>query len=149
MRQDYGKIIIKRQNLKTELENPAQETLAQKREDPGKNRFSTRSLWLIFAAIFSAIAATFCCLPALLFLIFGASFSLLSSEAIESLTELRPYFTALAAICFAASAFYFFKKPKSCDIANRRKKWIFIYVFLAVFVIILLSYPEVLGKIYE
>ena len=84
-----------------------------------------------------------------LFLIFGASFSLLSSEAIESLTELRPYFTALAAICFAASAFYFFKKPKSCDIANRRKKWIFIYVFLAVFVIILLSYPEVLGKIYE
>jgi len=71
VRQDYGKIIIKRQNLKTELENPAQETLAQKREDPGKNRFSTSSLWLIFAAIFSAVAATFCCLPALLFLIFG------------------------------------------------------------------------------
>ena len=108
-----------------------------------------KGFWLALASVASALAATLCCLPALLFLLFGASFSLLSSEAIESLTELRPYFTALAAICFAASTFYFFKKPKSCDLANRRKKWIFIYVFLAVFVIILLSYPEVLGKIYE
>ena len=69
-----------------------------------------KSFWLALASVASALAATLCCLPALLFLIFGASFSLLSSEAIESLTELRPYFTALAAICFAASAFYFFKK---------------------------------------
>ncbi|WP_445142226.1 aryl sulfotransferase [Campylobacter sp.] len=92
--------------------------------------------------------ATLCCLPALVFLIFGATFSLLSSEAIESLSALRPYFTALALICFAASGFYLFKKQKSCDIKNRGKKWIFVYVLLALFVIILLSYPEVLGAFY-
>ena len=54
-----------------------------------------KGFWLALASVISALAATLCCLPALLFLIFGASFSLLSSQAIESLTELRPYFTAL------------------------------------------------------
>ena len=47
-----------------------------------------KGFWLALASVISALAATLCCLPALLFLIFGASFSLLSSEAIESLTEL-------------------------------------------------------------
>ncbi|QCD52881.1 mercuric transporter MerT family protein [Campylobacter sp. RM16192] len=107
-----------------------------------------RSVFLAIASIISAFAATLCCLPALVFLIFGATFSLLGSEAIESLTALRPYFTALALICFVASGFYMFKKQKSCDIKNRSKKWVLIYILLAVFVIILLSYPEVLGAFY-
>lgn len=108
-----------------------------------------RGICLVLASIISAAAATICCLPALVFLIFGATFTLLSGEAIDNLTTLRPYFTAFAIICFTVSAFYFFKKPKACSVENRRKKWIFIYVFLAFFVIILLSYPEILGKIYE
>ena len=108
-----------------------------------------RGIWLVLASIISAVVATFCCLPALIFLIFGATFTLLSNEAIDNLIALRPYFTAFAMICFVTSGFYLFKKPKTCDIQSKKKKWIFIYVLLAIFVIILLSYPEILGKIYE
>ena len=122
--------------MKTELENPAQETLTQKREYPGKNRFSTRSLWLIFAAIFSAVAATFCCLPALLFLIFGASFSIFSgAEALEG------YRAPL-------SAFFFFKKPRACSLQSGRKKWILIYALLGALLAFMLTYPEILGGLY-
>ena len=107
-----------------------------------------KGLFLAAASIVSAAVATMCCLPALVFLIFGASFSLLSSEAIESLTELRPYFTALAVICFVLSGVYFLKKPKACGIGVKRKKRLLIYAFLAFLVIVLLSYPEILGAFY-
>ena len=132
--------------MKTELENPVQETLTQKREYPGKNRFSTRSLWLIFAAIFSAVAATFCCLPALLFLIFGASFSIFSGA--EALEGYRAPLSALALFCFALSAFFFFKKPRACSLQSRRKKWILIYALLGALLAFMLTYPEILGGLY-
>ena len=132
--------------MKTELENPAQETLTQKREYPGKNRFSTRSLWLIFAAIFSAVAATFCCLPALLFLIFGASFSIFSGA--EALEGYRAPLSTLALFCFALSAFFFFKKSRACSLQSRRKKWILIYVLLGALLAFMLTYPEILGGLY-
>ena len=132
--------------MKTELENSAQETLTQKREYPGKNRFSTRSLWLIFAAIFSAVAATFCCLPALLFLIFGASFSIFSGA--EALEGYRAPLSVLALFCFALSAFFFFKKPRACSLQSRRKKWILIYALLGALLAFMLTYPEILGGLY-
>ena len=132
--------------MKTELENPAQETLAQKREDPGKNCFCARSLWLIFAAIFSAVAATFCCLPALLFLIFGASFSIFSGA--EAFGDYRAPLSALALFCFALSAFFFFKKPRACSLQSGRKKWILIYALLGALLAFMLTYPEILGGLY-
>ena len=132
--------------MKTELENSAQETPAQKREYPGKNRFSTSSLWLIFAAIFSAIAATFCCLPALLFLIFGASFSIFSGA--EAFGDYRAPLSALALFCFALSAFFFFKKPRACSLQSGRKKWILIYALLGALLAFMLTYPEILGGLY-
>ena len=132
--------------MKTELENLAQETPAQKREYPGKNRFSTRSLWLAFAAIFSAVAATFCCLPALLFLIFGASFSIFSGA--EALEGYRVPLSVLALFCFALSAFFFFKKPRTCSLQSGRKKWILIYALLGALLAFMLTYPEILGGLY-
>ena len=132
--------------MKTELENLAQETPAQKREYPGKNRFSTRSLWLAFAAIFSAVAATFCCLPALLFLIFGASFSIFSGA--EALEGYRVPLSALALFCFALSAFFFFKRPRTCSLQSGRKKWILIYALLGALLAFMLTYPEILGELY-
>ena len=120
--------------------------MAQKREDPSKNRFSARSLWLIFAAIFSAVAATFCCLPALLFLIFGASFSIFSGA--EALEGYRAPLSALALFCFALSAFFFFKKSRACSLQSGRKKWILIYVLLGALLAFMLTYPEILGELY-
>ncbi|WP_297896516.1 aryl sulfotransferase [uncultured Campylobacter sp.] len=132
--------------MKTELENPAQETSAQNRKNFSKNCFGARSLWLIFAAIFSAIAATFCCLPALLFLIFGASFSIFSGA--EALEGYRAPLSALALFCFALSAFFFFKKPRACSLQSGRKKWILIYALLGALLAFMLTYPEILGGLY-
>ena len=62
-----------------------------------------RGLWFLAAAVFSSLAATLCCLPALLFLIFGASFSFLSWA--DALSDFRGVFSAFGVACFAASAF--------------------------------------------
>lgn len=132
--------------MKTELENLAQETSAQNRKDFSKNRFGARSLWLIFAAIFSAVAATFCCLPALLFLIFGASFSIFSGA--EAFGDYRAPLSALALFCFALSAFFFFRRPRACSLQSGRKKWILIYALLGALLAFMLTYPEILGGLY-
>ncbi|MFL1706438.1 aryl sulfotransferase [Campylobacter sp. MOP7] len=105
-----------------------------------------RSVFLAIASIISAFAATLCCLPALVFLIFGSTFTLFGFT--EQLSEFRGILSILALVCLTLSIFYFFKKDRSCSLKKTGKKWLLIYVFLAVFVFILLSYPEVLGAIY-
>ena len=105
-----------------------------------------RGFWLIIAAVFSSLAATLCCLPALLFLIFGASFSFLSWA--DALSDFRGVFSAFGVACFAASVFFAFRPAKSCDLGCARKKRILIYVLLAILLGFLLFYPEILGSFY-
>lgn len=107
---------------------------------------SKSSLWLIFAAIFSAIAATLCCLPALLFLIFGASFSIFSG--IEAFAAYRALLSILAVVCFVSSLVFFLRRPRSCPLGASRKKWFAIYVLLGFLLALLLFYPEILGELY-
>lgn len=105
-----------------------------------------KGFWLALASVISALAATLCCLPALLFLIFGASFSIFSGA--EALEGYRAPLSALALFCFALSAFFFFKKPRACSLQSGRKKWILIYVLLGALLAFMLTYPEILGGLY-
>jgi len=81
-----------------------------------------------------------------LFLIFGASFSIFSGA--EALEGYRAPLSALALFCFALSAFFFFKKPRACSLQSGRKKWILIYALLGALLAFMLTYPEILGEFY-
>ncbi|MBR8462042.1 aryl sulfotransferase [Campylobacter sp. faydin G-140] len=100
----------------------------------------------LVTALFSAFAATLCCLPALLFLLFGTSFSFLSW--MNSLYEYRTFLSVLAVISFVLSAFFVLVYPKSCVVGSGRRKWILIYIMSAFLIVILLAYPEILGRFY-
>ena len=39
-------------------------------------------------------------------------------------------------------------KPKSCNLSYKKKKWILIYILFGVILLLLLTYPELLGEIY-
>lgn len=110
------------------------------------NELTKRSIWLIFTAIGSAFAATLCCLPALLFLLFGTSFSFLSWA--EAMSEYRWALSAVAVTCFVLSAGFLFRSPTHCKVGAGRKKWIFIYVLIGFLLVLLLAYPEILGRFY-
>ena len=98
-------------------------------------------------AVASAFSATLCCLPALLFLLFGTSFGLLSWA--DALAEYRWILSGAAIAFFALSGYYLFRRPQgACSLAARKKRWAFIYVMVGVILLILLAYPEILGKIY-
>lgn len=105
-----------------------------------------RAFWLILTSIGSAIGATLCCLPALLFLLFGTSFSFLSWT--QNLYEYRIPLSIVAVICFVISGVALFYKPKSCNLSYKKKKWILIYILFGVILLLLLTYPELLGEIY-
>ena len=105
-----------------------------------------RAFWLILTSIGSAIGATLCCLPALLFLLFGTSFSFLSWT--QNLYEYRVPLSIVAVICFVISGITLFYKPKSCNLSYKKKKWILIYILFGVILLLLLTYPELLGEIY-
>ncbi|MBE3022295.1 aryl sulfotransferase [Campylobacter sp. RM13119] len=106
-----------------------------------------KHVWFIITSAISAFMATLCCLPALLFLLFGTSFSFLSWTS--AFYEYRTFFSILSVIFFVASAFFVFYKPKSCALNYAKKKWIFIYVLLGILIVFMLVYPELLGDFYE
>ncbi|WP_249317596.1 aryl sulfotransferase [Campylobacter mucosalis] len=100
----------------------------------------------LILATASAFMVTLCCLPVLLFVLFGTSFSFLSF--LEPLSEFRLIFTMFSLICFALSIFFIFFNQNTCAVGQRRKRWIFIYLLFAFLMIILLAYPEILGEFY-
>ncbi|MGG7047881.1 MULTISPECIES: aryl sulfotransferase [unclassified Campylobacter] len=100
----------------------------------------------IFLAIVSAFMATLCCLPALLFVLFGTSFSFLSF--LEPLSQYRTIFTMLSLVSFGVSIFYIFFNQNTCSLDSRRKRWYVIYALLGFLLVILLFYPEILGELY-
>lgn len=106
---------------------------------PSRSKF-----WLI-GAFGGALAATFCCLPALLFLVFGTSFGLLSLAA--PLAPLRWLLTALALISFGVYVWArFFRKGCRLGVspAMRRRRTVMVVVAFVVLLAVLF-YPEVLG----
>lgn len=111
-----------------------------------KKQKSKSGVWLILTSITSAVAATLCCLPALLFLLFGTSFSALS--VFEPLGEYRTYFSVFAVCCFGLSLFFTFFKRDSCAVGACKKRWYLIYVLVAILLVFLLAYPEILGSLY-
>lgn len=101
--------------------------------------------WLL-GAFAGAVGATFCCLPALLFLLFGSSFGLL--VLLAPLEAFRPLLTVLALLSFAFFVWARFFR-KSCALNKRFNARSLIFVILAFLgLLLLLFYPEILGAWY-
>ncbi|CAM5191217.1 hypothetical protein OURE66S_03153 [Oligella ureolytica] len=107
---------------------------------------SKLSRFWLFGAFGSAVAATLCCLPALLFLLFGSSFGLLAIVA--PLEKYRLLLSLLAFVCFAVFVWAKFYR-KSCGLRQGlkgRSWWLVSLAFLAL--MLLLLYPEMIGVFY-
>lgn len=98
---------------------------------------------LLFAYIFGGLA-TLCCLPPLIFLLFGLGISLSIGDALE---PYRWYLSALAILCFLLYLKYFQKtcKMQTCT-RNPKLKWV--HFILGFFLGAILFYPEFLGWFY-
>ncbi|MDO5666471.1 MAG: hypothetical protein Q4G44_01460 [Alcaligenaceae bacterium] len=107
---------------------------------------TTSKIWLL-GAFSSAVAATLCCLPALLFLLFGSSFGLLS--LVGPLEKFRILLSVLALLCFAAFIWaHFFRQRCGLNRGLRgRRLALVVLVFFGL--ILLLFYPELLGAFYR
>ncbi|CAD7287360.1 hypothetical protein LMG7974_00257 [Campylobacter majalis] len=105
-----------------------------------------RKFWLIFLSFVSAVAASLCCLPALLFLLFGTSFGFLAQA--QYLYEYRWWLSVFSIFCFVLYVFYMFKQNKSCNASFKTKSKILL-IFGFVVLNLLLFYPEILGYFYE
>lgn len=99
-------------------------------------------IWLV-GAFGSAVVATFCCLPALLFLLFGTSFGLLSILA--PFKKYRVALSVLAILFFAVFVWtQFFRKSCSLN-KNLRRRNLMLVVVAFLGLMLLLFYPEILG----
>lgn len=115
----------------------------QKADSPANK---TSKFWLL-GAFGSAVAATFCCLPALLFLLFGSSFGLLS--VLAPFEPYRPILTLVALVFFAVFVWARFFR-KSCSLSARVSKRQVVLLIVAFFaLLVLLFYPEILGVLYN
>ncbi|NLK65950.1 MAG: aryl sulfotransferase [Campylobacteraceae bacterium] len=105
-------------------------------------------IWLIIGAFTSAILATSCCLPALVFLLFGSSFAALS--VFEPLTKYRWVLSAISFLFFVLFVYFkFIKKCSSCEITKKSKLKSAVMLFIAFLVFVfILFYPEILGWVY-
>ncbi|RDU63418.1 MULTISPECIES: aryl sulfotransferase [Helicobacter] len=90
------------------------------------------------------VLASICCLPALLFLLFGFSFGI---AGVEFLAPYRLILSVLSCLCFVL---YFYFGILKCDCAKtcKRKKSVSGFFWLLVLFCILF-YPEILGWFYE
>lgn len=104
-----------------------------------------KQAWLFAVWLGSAVMATLCCLPALLFLLFGATFSLLSF--LNPLVDFRLEFSIIAVLFFILWGILIFKGAKNCDL-KARKRTKFLAIFYLVLLVFLLLYPEILGYFY-
>ncbi|TLD82857.1 aryl sulfotransferase [Helicobacter sp. MIT 11-5569] len=100
----------------------------------------------LFFSFCLGVAASLCCLPALLFLLFGFSFGI----GAEFLTPYRPLLILLSLLCFAL---YFYFGILKCDCKNScinssKKLKLISGLFLFVILLVVLFYPEILGWLY-
>lgn len=104
-----------------------------------------KQTWLLAVWLGSAIMATLCCLPALIFLLFGTTFSLLSF--FTPLVDFRLEFSIIAVLFFILWGFLIFKGLKNCDLKTKRRTKILAVSYL-VLLVFLLFYPEIFGYFY-
>ena len=93
----------------------------------------------IFGALVASLFATACCLPPLLFLVFGVSFGFLSF--LEVLTPFRIPLSLFSVLILYVSWRAYTQKCFTCKVQKRtRNVWLY-GIFLTLIVVILL-YPE-------
>ena len=94
----------------------------------------------VVTALFSAVAATACCLPPLLFLLFGISFGSLSF--LESLTPFRIPLSLFSLLILWLSWRSYSHHSFGCSI-QKRKRYLALYAIIFGIILVTLLYPEV------
>lgn len=94
----------------------------------------------VFGAVVSAFLATACCLPPLLFLLFGISFGFLSF--LEVLIPWRLPLSLLSLFILYLSWRAYRQKCSTCKL-SKQKNYLGFYIALLVVIIVILGYPEI------
>jgi len=93
----------------------------------------------VLTALFSALAATACCLPPLLFLLFGISFGALSF--LETLTPFRIPLSLLSLLILWLSWRSYAHHTFTCN-PQKRRRYLWFYSIILGIVLVILLYPE-------
>jgi len=93
----------------------------------------------VLTALLSALGATACCLPPLLFLLFGVSFGFLSF--LEVLTPFRIPLSLLSLFVLWLSWRNYTHHSVTCNL-QKRKRYVWFYSIILGVVLIILLYPE-------
>lgn len=99
-------------------------------------------MWGVLSAFISALLATACCLPALLFLLFGLSFGFLSF--LESLTPFRVPLTLLSLLILYLSYRAHRQKNNTCN-PQKRRYFLMLYTVILGVIMMILLFPELSG----
>jgi mercuric ion transport protein len=103
-------------------------------------------MWGVLSAFISALLATACCLPALLFLLFGLSFGFLSF--LESLSAFRIPLTLLSLFILYLSYRVHRQKTLTCNLQKRRYFFV-VYTVILGGILMILLFPELAGLFLE
>ena len=103
-------------------------------------------MWGVLSAFISALLATACCLPPLLFLLFGLSFGFLTF--LESLTPFRIPLTLLSLFILYFSYQVHRQKNLTCNLQKRRY-FLVLYTCILGGILMVLLFPEVAGLFLE
>lgn len=103
-------------------------------------------MWGVLSVFISAFLATACCLPALLFLLFGFSFGFLSF--LESLSAFRIPLTLLSLFILYLSYRAHRQKNLTCNLQKRRY-FFWAYTLILGGILMILLFPELAGLFLE
>lgn len=93
----------------------------------------------MLGALIASLLATACCLPPLLFLLFGVSFGFLGF--LESLSPLRIPFSLFSLTLLYVSWRAYSQKCLTCKI-QKNKRYLWGYSIFLVVIVVILLYPE-------
>lgn len=93
----------------------------------------------IFGALVASLFATACCLPPLLFLVFGVSFGFLSF--LEVLTPFRIPLSLFSVLILYVSWRAYTHKCFTCKV-QKRTRYVWIYGIVLTLIVVILLYPE-------
>ncbi|MBV5277705.1 MAG: hypothetical protein J0647_01420 [Campylobacteraceae bacterium] len=103
-------------------------------------------MWGMFSALVSAFLATACCLPPLLFLVFGVSFGFLSF--LEFLTPLRLPLSLFSLVILYFSWRAYTQKCFTCKV-QKRTRYLWFYSIVLMSIVVILVYPEMASLFLE
>ena len=93
----------------------------------------------MLGALLSAFLATACCLPPLLFLVFGVSFGFLSF--LEVLTPFRIPLSLFSVLILYVSWRAYTQECFTCKV-QKRTRYVWIYGIVLTLIVVILLYPE-------